>query len=247
MAVVIKKKSPLRSAYRRLSWAAALSCGVGILSLMVFFAAFLGLRQPSWLDMVLLLIFGLGMIAGTVFSGKRQVLRAGLQGEESAAELVSHLPESYRCYQNLTVSHRGKASEMDLVITGPTGIFIVEVKHQNGTVFGRYGDSHWVQDKLGRKGGNYKKQFYSPVKQVGTHTFRLANWLRSRGLNTHISSMVYFSNPETELHLKGDPQEISVFAAACDGGRALCQAIRKNSDRVPAKLLKEINGQLDRL
>lgn len=247
MAAVIKKKSPLRRACRRLGWTVISCYGAGVLSLLTFFTAFLGLRRPSWLDMVLVLLFGLSLVAGTVLSGKRQVLRAGLQGEDAAAETVSLLPEQYRCYQNLTVSHKGKTSEMDLVITGPTGIFIVEVKHQNGTVSGGYEDLRWVQEKVGRKGGSYKKHFYNPLKQVSTHTYRLANWLRSRGLNTHISSMVYFSNPGTELHLKGKPKDIPVFTEGCDGGRALCKAITKNADRVPAKVLREINRQLDRL
>ncbi len=139
------------------------------------------------------------------------ILAAGIDGEQNSAKLISTLPDSYCGFQNLNITFNGKTSEIDLTVVGPTGIFIIEVKNLNGTVLGDYQNNKWTQHKIGRGGTPYSKQFYSPVKQVGTHIYRLANFLRQNGIYHYVNGCVYFANDDSDLKIKGIPDKIPIF------------------------------------
>jgi hypothetical protein len=60
---------------------------------------------------------------------------------------------------------------------------------------------NWGQHKVGRKGGKYSKSFYSPVKQVNTHVYRLSSYLKQQGAGGWVQGMVFFSNPQAEINV----------------------------------------------
>ena len=137
----------------------------------------------------------------------------GLVGEDAAAGVLAEgLNDSYTIIQNVVVTLEGKSSEIDLVVLGPNGIFVVETKNRNGVIEGGYDKDKWRQHKIGRRGGEYSAEFYSPVKQVGTHIFRLAGFLRQNNIRFHICGAVYFSNPEAKVRLSGEVDKIPVFS-----------------------------------
>lgn len=143
-----------------------------------------------------------------------EILAAGIEGEQNSARLISRLPEDFCGFQNVKVTFKGKTSETDLIVIGPTGIFIIEVKNLNGTVIGNYESTKWTQHKVGRGGTPYSKKFYSPVKQVGTHIYRLANHLRQNGIRQYVNGCVFFANPECRLQINGSPDKIPVFGSS---------------------------------
>lgn len=147
-------------------------------------------------------------------NSNNSVLGAGNQGENATANIVSALPNSFVGFQNVVVTFEGQKSEMDMVVVGPTGVYIIETKNHNGTIYGGYADRNWIQHKIGRRGSPYQNEIYSPVKQVGTHIYRLANYLRSNGARVHVDGLVYFSNYEAVLQLHGKPDKIPVFSAS---------------------------------
>lgn len=153
---------------------------------------------------------GLSWLSNT--SDRMQIERAGEIGETATAYLISQLPEGYFGFQNLNVSYQGKSSEIDMVVVGRTGVFIIETKNLNGNIQGEFDSHQWIQYKIGRRGGQYSKNFYSPVKQVGTHTYRLAHFLRDRGCNVHVDAMVFFTNPNASVQVYGTPGKIPVYA-----------------------------------
>ena len=152
--------------------------------------------------------------ASFIGNNNNNVLGAGIRGEAATAGIVSALPDGFVGFQNVVVTFEGQKSEMDMVVVGPTGVYIIETKNHNGTIYGGYADRNWIQHKVGRRGSPYQNEIYSPVKQVGTHIYRLANYLRSHGARVHVDGMVYFSNSETVLQLSGKPDKIPVFSAS---------------------------------
>lgn len=158
-----------------------------------------------------------GIILISAFGSKASSLKYGIKGERDTAALIERLPDGYYGIQNATVSFEGKQSEIDMIVVGPSGVFIVESKSRNGQITGDYDARYWTQHKVGRGGTPYSSDFYSPVKQVGTHVYRLAHFLRSRGMGVNIEGAVYMSSDNSEVFLSGTPGRIPVFTNTPDG------------------------------
>ena len=158
-----------------------------------------------------------GIILISAFGSKASSLKYGIKGERDTAALIERLPDGYYGIQNATVSFEGKQSEIDMIVVGPSGVFIVESKSRNGQITGDYDARYWTQHKVGRGGTPYSSDFYSPVKQVGIHVYRLAHLLRSRGMGVNIEGAVYMSSDNSEVFLSGTPGRIPVFTNTPDG------------------------------
>jgi len=66
----------------------------------------------------------------------------GARGEEDVARVLAFLPPSYRVFHGLTPpSHRllERARDIDHVVVGPTGLFVIETKNWRGPVTVREG------------------------------------------------------------------------------------------------------------
>ena len=160
---------------------------------------------------VIPIVFLIVSIISRVYKTNLNILEAGILGEQETARLIKKLPDSFYAFQNLKVTFDGKSSEIDLVLVGPTGVFVIEIKNLNGRVVGSFDKPRWSLHKIGRGGTPYKKDFYSPVKQVGTHVYRLANTLRKNGIKAYVNSCVFFSNEECVVHISGSPDRTPVF------------------------------------
>ena len=198
----------------------------------VFFVTFavLGpiITQKTFSTVGMLPIMGMFLFSG--FMGgranqKANSYKAGVEGEAATASIVASLPQSFVGIMNLDIVYEGKSSELDLVIVGPTGVYIVETKNMNGTIVGHVDNPQWVQKKIGQKGTPYSKNFYSPVKQVGTHVYRLAHLLRDNRFNVHVNSFVYFANPDAVVQIVGQNPNIPVLNSIANGGSDILRLI----------------------
>lgn len=156
--------------------------------------------------------------------------------------LEKYLPEGYTVIQNAKVVFDGKKSEIDNIVISKTGVFIIEVKNMKGTVYGDFDERYWVKDKIDRYNYEHEKDFYSPVKQVGTHIYRLANYLRDNKVFTHISGAVYFANPGNEVVLSGEEKDIPVFTYRTTKG--LLNYIKSGDANLTEKTIKKITDLL---
>ena len=152
-------------------------------------------------------------ITAAVVGGQVNAIRSGVEGEESLQQLIRMLPEGYYGISNAEIVYDGQKSEIDMIAIGPQGVFIIENKNQRGYISGDYENKRFYQRKFSARGNIYMKDFYNPVKQVGTHVYRLANFLRENRINVWISGVVYFSNPETSVSVTGSGP-IKIFTAA---------------------------------
>ncbi len=182
---------------------------------------------------------------GNYMHKKTNILASGLKGEREAAKLIKKLPEGYRVFQNVNILFDGRESELDLVVVGKSGVFVIETKNMAGEISGNYNSQNWNQTKYrGRQ--THKKTFYNPIKQVGTHVYRLANFLRRNKINVNVSAAVYFANPEAELSISGEEGNIALFSKSNNGEKALLEYIKKGTENISKDKLKSIDQLLDR-
>ncbi len=191
------------------------------------------------LGIILLGISIVGFILSIIFAALRHtdatVIKAGIEGENATADIIATLPDGYFGFLNTVVTCDGKKSELDAVVVGPSGIFIIETKNRKGYIRGSHTADKWTQIKIGRGGSEYVNEFYSPVKQVGTHIFRLAHFLRRNGVPVHISGIVYFSGAD-KVELSGKEGGIPVIT----NEKQLKKYILKGNEDLKPTLISKI-------
>lgn len=142
---------------------------------------------------------------------EREIIAAGKQGEERTAYLLHSLPDNYILIRNAVINYEGRKSEIDNIVVGNTGVFIIETKNQKGYIVGDCQERDWTQHKVGRGGTPYCKDFYNPTKQVATHIYRLKGIFKQNKIRVFINGAVYFSNPENKIYIENPREDIPVF------------------------------------
>jgi len=166
----------------------------------LFFFVYLILSTVNhWFLVLFTLPLFFSMGASYFFLNKNKILQIGLEGEEKALMLVKDLDDSYHVFSNISIRYEGQKSELDLIVVGKKGVFVVEVKNYRGEIEGKEDERFWKQHKVGRKGTRYTQEFYSPVKQVSTHVYRLSKILKSDNVYTWVQGVVYFVNNEVDI------------------------------------------------
>lgn len=196
------------------------------------------------------LLFAVCHLAAELAEKQAAVFAAGVEGENATKRLVRHLPGAYTAISNVRITFDGNTSELDMVVVGPTGVFVVETKNYTGHITGNVEDDTWKRTKRTEGGRVYTSTMYNPVKQVSTHTWRLSKYLKQNKLFVWVQGAVYFSDPSVSLKLTGNLKKIPVFHAEEKGdykGNKLLRFIRsfkmqkrlspKTVDRI-VKLLK---------
>jgi hypothetical protein len=145
-----------------------------------------GLWIPTSGNFIVAILFFGGGVAGGLYTKKAKILKSGIDGERKTQAVFSALPDTCTVISDLAITAEGKQSQIDNVVVAPTGIFVIEVKNMNGDIVGNGEDKQLSQHKIGRKCGEYSKTFYNPIKQVGTHVYRLKSLLRENGLNAWV-------------------------------------------------------------
>lgn len=158
------------------------------------------------------LLFGIFLSKAAVSYTPESKSYGNLGEEVAGVMLEKFLPDSYTVIQNAVISYGSGQSEIDNIVIGRSGVFIIEVKNSKGTIIGDCENKDWLQQKTDRYGIEHQKYFYNPIKQVGTHIYRLANYLRDNKIFTHIKGAVYFANSNTSLSIHGDTDNIPVFS-----------------------------------
>lgn len=89
--------------------------------------------------LILCFLFPVGMFAGKKLSkaadklqAEAKAFRKGADGEELTADALSSLPETYSVFHDLT--HPSIRGNIDHLVVGPTGVFVLETKNWTGMV-----------------------------------------------------------------------------------------------------------------
>lgn len=126
--------------------------------------------------------------------------KAGLEGERFVQHVLqAKLDDTFHIFTNLHVPYDGGESETDMIVVGLQGVTLIEIKNYSGNITGDLSDHDLIQQHTGRHGT--QRSFYNPVKQVGTHVYRTANYLRRVCRDLRVSSCVLFVHPDGKLML----------------------------------------------
>jgi len=184
MAEIVKHSNHLRldirSAYLKLVTA----------SLSIILSIFL-LQQTLYIST---LVIGLMVVWIMLVLNNIEILKFGLQGEKEAFDLLSKLPKQYKILSDVHIVDGTKSSQIDFVIIGPNGLFIMESKHIKGIINGKEDDTYLQKVKIGRGGDKYFKRMYNPIKQIRGHKIGMDVFLKKKGFRYRAFPILYFSN-----------------------------------------------------
>jgi hypothetical protein len=118
---------------------------------------------------------------------------------------LAELPDHYIVFNNLEVpTENGGKRELDQVVLGRNGLFVVEVKNLRGEITGSDSDRNWQQVKRSQAGHAYTTTVRNPVSQVRSAAGVLHGYLASCGIDIRVQGIVVFTHPDVVLKTKAE-------------------------------------------
>ncbi len=156
---------------------------------------------------------------------KMLLLRHGIEGEIATTAALKCLPGRFFVCPDVTIQNGKHKAQMDHVVVGPNGIFVVETKNHKGVIRGDDSDVAILQKNKAASGAKYARRFYSPIKQVQTHARVITRLLKRNGYSAAAQGIVYFSHPKAKVRVHSD--EVPIFSARRRGKRKLLRYIKR--------------------
>ena len=187
-----------------------------------------------------------GILIGLVFlvnyfAKKSSMMFHGSWGEHKAlSNIEEDLPDGYHVFTNVRIHER---MESDMVVVGPSGVYVLEVKNYKGTLRGNEKDRYWTLHKTGRQGGSYSKKISNPLGQLKRNIFALSQYLKMEGCPAWVDGFVLFPNTDTEWY--GNVPDKCINASAVEGfGEDLSVFISRTN--MTEKLIAKIVASLEK-
>lgn len=154
--------------------------------------------------------------------------RQGQLGEDRATEaLRAQLDAQWTLYRNLTLPGR-KGGDLDAVLVGPTGIWVLEVKNYTGSY--RLLRNRW-ELKTQRGWERLRK---SPSDQARRNAARLHDFLEASDIAQFVKGVVVWANPDSPL----ETGESDVLVWRVNQLEAPLQTARANATLRPDQLVR---------
>lgn len=139
---------------------------------------------------------------------------AGVEGEAAVLERLKQLPDDYVILNRVklpdeTLTNRER--ELDFLVAGPTGLWVVEVKNTPGHLRVRPGERHWP---LARRAGCGSRPQWNampnPVPQARAQVQALERWLLMHGIGARARAVIVMAHPEIAIE-DADAAEMPVL------------------------------------
>jgi hypothetical protein len=122
--------------------------------------------------------------------------RQGQEGEDRVVEgLQYHLDGHWTLFRNVRLPGRSRG-DIDLVLVGPPGVYVLEVKTFTGTY--RNIGEHWEV----QAGNRWKLLRKSPSRQAQSNAVRLADFFKADGFQQWVDPVVVWANPSSALSVE---------------------------------------------
>lgn len=108
--------------------------------------------------------------------------------------LYPYVPGDCKILMNLEIPCGERKTEIDLLLIHETGLYVFEMKHFKGTIYGKGNDATWTQ--YFRTASNHK--FRNPIQQNDYHCHALKKLFPS----TPIFSFIVFTHESCELRIE---------------------------------------------
>jgi hypothetical protein len=161
-----------------------------------------------------LFLVGCGFLVGAYpLFQKYRIWGSGAKGEEKVAKCLKSLGGKYHVFHDVVLPRaRG---DIDHVVVGSNGVFVIETKNNNGTI-NCNGDS-WSQLKTGKKGGRYRGKIGSPSKQAKRNAISLGNLIGRRlHKRLFVNALVVFANKKAVLNITNPTVSVLQPPELCD-------------------------------
>lgn len=118
-------------------------------------------------------------------------------------ELYPKLTGCCKILMNLQIpTGDGRTTEIDLLLIHETGLYVFEIKHYKGTIYGKTSDQKWTQ--YFRTAPN--SHFYNPILQNQYHIKALQKMFP----DIPIHSLIVFTSPECDLRVECNELNVTV-------------------------------------
>lgn len=189
--------------------------------------------------------YGLSLIGIIIFSVyirktkiQFNIIISGLVGEKEVLSLLGELPKRYKVLTDLLIEDKNKSSQIDFIVIGSNGIFIVESKNIRGTLTGNESDKYILHTKIIRGGKSYKRQLYNPIFQVKGHSIGLSKLLKKNKLVYPIQGIVYLSNDESVSKIQS--KEVPILSKSKDDLLKYIRAYKNKDVKLSPKDQKSV-------
>ncbi len=109
-----------------------------------------------------------------------QAIQAGLRGETRVArELARGLDNAHYVFNDLSIRSGFRAAQIDHLVVGPGGVFVIETKNWGGRITGGARDPAWTQEGDGTRPA---RRHENPVLQNERHVRVLGACLGAGGI-----------------------------------------------------------------
>ncbi len=160
-----------------------------------------------------LLVAGVAVLTGffTGISGSSSVpadQMSGAEGEAKVLRALQELPDDFTIFNQLQIPDASLPNgrrELDFLVVGPSGLFIIEVKNSRGLIYVRPDQPHWpLAHKAGCGGRPGWNAVANPLHQVRAQVAALDRWLLMHGQTATIHPLLCFARSDVALKDRED-------------------------------------------
>ncbi len=128
---------------------------------------------------------------------------AGVEGEVAVLKQLRKLPDTFLLLNRVRLPDAllpNGERELDFVVVGPTGLWIIEVKNTPGVIHVQPDQAHWPLVRRAGCGSSPSwNAVQNPLPQVQAQVDALARWFLVHGLFVQPRAAVVFAHAETAL------------------------------------------------
>lgn len=118
-------------------------------------------------------------------------------------ELYKSIQGNCKILMNLNVPvSESKTTEIDLILIHETGLYVFEIKHYKGTIYGKNTDAIWTQYFRTVKNSTFK----NPVAQNKYHIDALSRLFP----NIPLHSLVVFTSPDCNVRIENSDDDVDI-------------------------------------
>lgn len=146
-----------------------------------------------------LLVLILALIVILIAKRKRKIEMN--KGEMEVNDVLEKIT-GYRLLSNVMIKRENGTSQIDHILIGRKGVFVIETKDYSGKIYGEQYSKYWTQKLNGRK-----NTFYNPIRQNYGHVKALEEILNRRDI---FISLIVFTNKSKIKKVKSEIPVIQV-------------------------------------
>lgn len=145
-----------------------------------------------------------------VMNKNLDIIRAGVEGEKLAKKHIKNLKKiDYKVIPNVIVpKSKGGFRELDFVIIGTKGVFVIETKNMSGYIYGDAEDTELTRTKTGRGNRTYDSTIGNPIQQVKGQVNALASYMKKKKINCNVDYIVAFTNEKASINISNDEGKV---------------------------------------